>query len=182
MARLKTVIHVHTHYSYDSDRSPEDLVRAARRAGVDCVAVTDHNEIAGALAARALGGVQIIVGEEITSADGHIIGLFLHERVPPGLSAEATAQRIHDQGGLVLAPHPFTILCDRSLGPHALARLRPWLDAVEVCNAQDFLPWENARARRYAAEPVSPTGFQRRGCVRVASATPPPRSRCLRRC
>ena len=152
MARLKTVIHVHTHYSYDSDRSPEDLVHDARCAGVDCAAVTDHDEIAGALVARELGGVQIIVGEEITSADGHIIGLFLHERVPPGLSAEETAHRIRDQGGLVLAPHPFTILCDHSLGPRALARLRPWLDAVEVCNAQDFLPWENTRARRFAAE------------------------------
>ena len=152
MTRLKTVIHVHTHYSYDSNRSPEDLVREARRAGVDCVAVTDHNGIAGALAAQALGGVHIIVGEEITSTDGHIIGLFMHEHGPAGLSAEETAQRIRGQGGLVLAPHPFTILCQHSLGPEALARLRPWLDAVEVCNAQDFLLWENTRAQRFAEE------------------------------
>lgn len=148
--RLKTVIHAHTNYSYDANTSPEELVAAAREQGVDCIAVTDHDEIAGALAAREIGGVRIIVGEEISSADGHIIGLFLHEWVPPGLSAEETARRVHAQGGLVLAPHPFATLCDNSLHAAGLAKLRPYLDAVEVHNAQNPLPWQDARAAAYA--------------------------------
>ncbi|MBK9120023.1 MAG: PHP domain-containing protein [Phycisphaerales bacterium] len=150
MATLKTVIHAHTDYSFDSNTPPAALVAAARAQGVDCVAITDHDEIAGALAVRALGGVRVIVGEEVSSQDGHIIGLFLQERIPPGLSAEETCARIHDQGGLVLAPHPFSILCEGSLGP-AMERLLPWLHAVEVNNAQNLLPWEEQRARRFAA-------------------------------
>ncbi len=158
MARsLKVVIHAHTNYSYDANTSPEALVATARAQGVDCVAVTDHDEIDGALAARAVGGVRIIVGEEISSADGHIIGLFLEEWVPPGLTAEETARRIRAQGGLVLAPHPFATLCDSSLHAVGLARLRPFLDAVEIHNAQNPLPWQDARAAAYArAEGVVP--------------------------
>lgn len=148
--RLKTVIHAHTNYSYDANASPEELVATALAQGVDCVAVTDHDEIDGALAARAVGGVRIIVGEEISSADGHIIGLFLEEWVPPGLTAEETARRIRAQGGLVLAPHPFATLCDSSLHAIGLARLRRFLDAVEIHNAQNPLPWQDARAAEYA--------------------------------
>ncbi len=149
MGLLKTVIHVHTNYSFDANTSPTELIDTARQQGVDCVAITDHDEIDGALEAQRIGGVRVIVGEEITSADGHIIGLFLSERVPPGMSLERTAAAIRAQGGLVLAPHPFTVLCEGSLHA-AIQRLHPWLDAVEICNAQDFLPWENDRARHYA--------------------------------
>lgn len=147
---MKAVIHVHTDYSYDANATCADVVAAARRQGVGCVAVTDHDEIDGALAVRALGGVEVIVGEEVSTADGHLIGLFLRERIPPGLSAEETAARIRAQGGLVLAPHPRAWLCDHSLSADTLERLAPRLDAVEVCNAQNPLVWEDAWAQRFA--------------------------------
>ncbi|HPM23262.1 MAG TPA: PHP domain-containing protein [Phycisphaerae bacterium] len=153
MKKIKTVVHVHTNCSFDSNTSPEDLIATARAAGVGCIAVTDHDEIAGAVAARELGGgVRIIVGEEITTTEGHVIGLFLEERIPPGLTPEETAQRIRAQGGLVLAAHPFATLCQHSLNHAAMERLLPWLDAVEVCNAQNLLWWESGWARRYAAK------------------------------
>jgi predicted metal-dependent phosphoesterase TrpH len=151
---VKSVIHVHTNWSFDANASPEDVVATARRQGVGCVAITDHDQIGGALEAREIadrsGDVRIIVGEEVSSADGHIIGLFLHERIPEGMSAEDTARAIRAQGGVVLAAHPFASLCDNSLGREGLERLRPYLDAVEVWNAQNPLPWEDARAGRYA--------------------------------
>lgn len=147
---MKTVIHVHTTYSYDANAAPADVVQTARRQGVDCVAITDHDEIRGALEAQALGEVQVIVGEEISSRDGHLIGLFLQERIPPGLPAEQTAQLIREQGGLVLAPHPRALLCESSLDAATLERLVPWLDAVEVCNAQNPLWWEDRRAGCFA--------------------------------
>jgi hypothetical protein len=150
MQRLKTVIHIHTNYSFDSNTTPDELLETARQQGVDCLAITDHDEIDGALEAREIGGVRIIVGEEISSADGHVIGLFLTERIPPGLLVEETAERIKAQGGLVLAPHPFARLCRNSLHAEALQRLLPWLDAVEVFNAQNPLPWENLWAGRFA--------------------------------
>ena len=150
MKRLKTVIHIHTHYSFDSPTKPAELLATACKRGVDCLAITDHDEIDGALEAREIGGVRVIVGEEISSADGHVIGLFLSERIPPGLPVEETAERIRAQGGLVLAPHPFATLCRDSLHADALERLLPWLDAVEICNAQNPLPWENSMAERFA--------------------------------
>ncbi|MBK9128974.1 MAG: PHP domain-containing protein [Phycisphaerales bacterium] len=154
MDRLKTVIHVHTTWSHDSNARPADVVELALARGVQVVAITDHDEIGGAIEAQARrrAGVQVIVGEEISTTDGHIIGLFLTDRIPPGLSGEETCRRIRAQGGLVLAPHPYTILCSGSLGGAALRKLLPWLDAVEVCNAQDPLAWENRWAQHFRAE------------------------------
>lgn len=149
MGWLKTVIHVHTHYSPDSNLSPAELVAAAAREGIDCLAVTDHDEIRGAFEVQQVGGVRVIVGQEISTRDGHLIGLFLRERIPPGLSAERTCERIHAQGGLVLAPHPFSRLCSHSL-QGAAYRLAGWLDAVEVLNAQHPLVWDDAYAARFA--------------------------------
>ncbi len=149
MKRLKTVIHVHTDYSHDSNASARDIAEAARAAGVDCVAVTDHDEIRGALELRELGQVRVIIGEEVSTADGHLIGLFLKQWIRPGMSAERTAREIREQGGLVLAPHPFSSLCSDSLAA-AMDGLVPWLDAVEVCNAQNPLPWQDRRAAAFA--------------------------------
>jgi predicted metal-dependent phosphoesterase TrpH len=149
MKRVKVAIHLHTHYSHDSNVSPPALVAAARRAGVECIAITDHDEIEGALEARALGELRVIVGEEISSADGHLIGLFLERRVPPGLPGERTIDEIHAQGGLALAPHPFCTLCPNSL-QDAVRPLAPRLDAVEVYNSQNPLFWQDSRAAAFA--------------------------------
>ena len=147
--RIKVAIHIHTHYSYDSNMSPAILVDVARRRGLDCIAVTDHNLIDGALEAQALGKIRVIVGEEISSRDGHIIGLFLAAPIPPRLSGEETCIAIHEQGGLALAAHPYASLARSSLDD-ALERLAPHLDAIEVHNAQNPLPWEDWRAARFA--------------------------------
>ncbi len=148
----KCVIHAHTNYSFDSNVSPQDLIDAARREGVSCVAVTDHDEIAGAIEVReSADDLTVIVGEEVSTADGHLIGLFLNEWIPPGMSAIETAQAIRAQGGLVLAPHAFCTLADDCLG-EAMYGLLPWLDAVEICNAQSPAPWEDRRAATFAQQ------------------------------
>ena len=147
----RVAIHLHTDYSFDSNFSPEQVVAAARDEGLDTIAITDHNEIEGALRARARGGVRVIVGEEVSTLDGHLIGLFLRERIAPGLSAARTIEQIRDQGGLVFAPHPFATLCNASLGD-ALVALADRIDAIEVHNAQNPLFWEDRRAQRFAAE------------------------------
>lgn len=153
MRLWKTVLHTHTNYSHDSNRSPEELVETALAQGVDAVAVTDHDTIDGAWqaeeAARKLGGVRVIIGQEITTAGGHLIGLFLQDWLPPGRPAEETARAIRQQGGLVLIPHPFATLVDHALG-RAAYPLLPWIDAIEVCNSQNPLPWEDRRAAIFA--------------------------------
>ena len=125
--------------------TPHELVdHAARRARLDLIAVTDHDTIEGALRAREYAAKRarfhVIVGEEVSSRDGHIVALFLERRVRPGMSAAATVHAIHDQGGLAIAAHPFWRTQRRTRTPgqvHGVGWLAADLDfdAIEVENA-----------------------------------------------
>ncbi len=99
-------LHLHTCYSYDSATALKDVARSCGRAGLDCVAVTDHNTIAGALRLRDSGSIRVIVGEEISTTAGELLGLFLTSPIPRGLSPMETIQRVREQDGLVCIPHP----------------------------------------------------------------------------
>ena len=94
-------LHVHTRHSHDSAAPVSSVLERCRDGGLGMVAITDHDSIRGGLEAREKGGFPVIVGEEIKSAQGDIIGLFLEEEVPPNLTPLETAQRVKDQGGLV---------------------------------------------------------------------------------
>jgi len=145
---LHVDLHCHTAASRDARTTPRELVERAAEAGLDRVAVTDHGEIEGALRARSLDPGRIIVGEEIRcGCRTEIIGLFLDERIPPGLSLAETVERIRDQGGVVYLPHPYAYAWRPSRhARRGLARA----DAVEVVNARAFLPAWNRRAGRVA--------------------------------
>lgn len=149
--RLKTVFHVHTDYSDDSDNSIEHLLDAAARCGVDVLAVTDHDTLDGAwaLADVAPSGLTIIVGQEISTVDGHLIGLFLHEAIAPNLPVRAAAREVHRQGGLVVVPHPFNVMFGCGLC-EAVYEIVDLIDIVEVSNAQNLLPFPNSKARQFA--------------------------------
>lgn len=140
-------LHVHSAWS-DGAQHPDDIVRAA--AGrVDVVAVTDHDEIRGAQRARAFAlehpelGVDVVVGEEISTLNGHLIGLYLSERVPAGLSAADTIEIIHAQGGLAVAAHPFHPIRGAARGHYSIGRMVPdlALDAIEVVNNAGVFSW-----------------------------------------
>ncbi len=148
---LRIDLHTHTHYSPDGITSPQRLVQACERKGITCVAVTDHNTIRGALTVKEIASFRVIVGEEIRSAEGEIIGLFLTEEVPPGLSAQDTIERIRNQGGLVSLPHP-TDRFRGGVGAEGLAHLAPLVDIVEVMNARTTLGRDNDEAARLAGE------------------------------
>ncbi len=148
---LRIDLHTHTHYSPDGITSPQRLVQACERKGITCVAVTDHNTIRGALAVKEIAPFRVIVGAEIRSAEGEIIGLFLSEEVPPGLSAQDTIERIRTQGGLVSLPHP-TDRLRGGVGAEGMAHLAPLVDIVEVMNARTTLGRDNDEAARLAGE------------------------------
>lgn len=149
MGWLRTLIHLHTDYSFDSDLSLEGLCRFVRRERFDCVAVTDHDTIEGARRLAQAADFRVIVGEEISTRDGHLIGLFLRSTIRPGMSARVTADAIHDQGGLVLAPHPFVRLFGCSLNDAAW-RIADQIDAVEVCNGQNLRSRPDQQAEEFA--------------------------------
>lgn len=149
-------LHCHTARSFDSLSDPVRVAQVAAERGITHLAITDHDRIDGALVARdaAPAGLTVIVGEEVRSADGDVIALWIEEPVPSGLSAEETIARIHAQGGLAGIPHPF----DRFRGSAAkdgedrLERLAPLVDYVEAFNARVPYGSANERAALFARE------------------------------
>ncbi len=149
MGPLKTLIHVHTNYSPDAATSPETLARRAADAGIDCIAVTDHDTIEGARHLASITDLRVIIGAEVSTRDGDIIGLFLREPVPPRMSARETAVAIREQGGLVLVPHPFLRLLGCGLRD-AIWDILDLVDAVEVCNGQNIMRGPDIKAAAFA--------------------------------
>ena len=151
-ALLKADFHMHSHFSPDSELSPEQIVARCIEVGLDCVAVTDHNTIDGALAVRELASFFVIIGEEVKSSEGEITGLFLKETIPRGLSALDTVERIKEQGGLVSIPHPFDRFRRSVISRDALEKILPYTDIVEVFNSRNHVGSDNRRAQEYAHE------------------------------
>jgi predicted metal-dependent phosphoesterase TrpH len=142
---IRVDFHAHTHFSFDAWQSPAEAVERAVEAGLDRIAITDHDAIDGALDAHARYPEHVIVGEEISCAcRTHLIGLFLREHIPAGLEIEETADRIRAQGGVVYAPHPTAYPTGKA---RRLERLMAVADVVEVVNGRAFVPAWNRSAR-----------------------------------
>jgi predicted metal-dependent phosphoesterase TrpH len=131
--QVKADLHVHTIYSPDSLITPKDLVFYARKRGLTAVAITDHDTVEGVLKIAKETDFLIIPGIEVSSTNGHIIGLNLQDPIPKRLSPEETVDRIHEAGGIAVACHPFALF-KGSLGEHANGNF----DAVETINASAF--------------------------------------------
>jgi predicted metal-dependent phosphoesterase TrpH len=149
-------------WSGDCTTTPEEVIEAAEASGLDVLCITDHHAIAGAQRltdALAEVGVRVVVGEEVKSTSGELIGLFLSERIPFGLRPGETAAAIRAQGGIVYIPHPFDPM-RRALTPGALDALvaEGLVDALEAFNAKISLRHLNERAGQYAAAHGLPAG------------------------
>ena len=155
VSRGRADLHMHTTAS-DGWPSPQELVDHAGGIGLDLIAVTDHDTIEGALRAAEHASrrtkLEIVIGEEVSSRDGHIVALFIEKKIRPGMSAAATVHAIHDQGGLAVAVHPFwrTQRRTRSGRVHGVGWLAAELefDAVEIENATPGFYLFNQLARR----------------------------------
>jgi predicted metal-dependent phosphoesterase TrpH/glycosyltransferase involved in cell wall biosynthesis len=154
-------LHMHTDHSNDCVTPVDVLLATARERGLGAIAVTDHNEISGALDARdkaAEYGVKVIVGEEVKTADqGEVIGLFIEEKIPRGMSLEETIAEIRRQGGIVYVPHPFDRLHSVPDYEHLL-RVVDQVDAIEVFNPRIAIPAWNEEAVRFAGKYRIPGG------------------------
>lgn len=156
---IRVDMHTHTEFSPDSRTKLATYAAAAAESGLDVVCVTDHDTIEGALRLRELAtAVRVIVGEEISTEDGEIIGLFLGAAVPRALSAEETIARIHDQGGIAYVPHPFSRNRRNHIRLSALQRVAGSVDAMEVFNAREAFAGDNRRALAFAARHAIPGG------------------------
>jgi predicted metal-dependent phosphoesterase TrpH/glycosyltransferase involved in cell wall biosynthesis len=146
-------LHMHTDHSHDCATPVEVLLATAKERGLGAIAVTDHNEVSGALDAAAKAeqfGVKVIVAEEVkTASQGEVIGLFLTEKIPRGLTLEETVAEIKRQGGLVYVPHPFDRMHSVPDYEHLLTIL-PQIDAIEIYNPRVAIGSFNEEAERFA--------------------------------
>jgi len=151
--------HIHTRFSRDSILGEEKFIRAAIDRGLTHVAVTNHNNVEGAIAVRdavwTMGledRLHVILGEEVSTSDGEVVGLFLERTIPRGLSADETADAIHAQGGLVSIPHPFDPFRGSHIREVPLTRLAEAgkIDAMEIFNSRVTLQRHNLRAAEFA--------------------------------
>ena len=156
LGRCFVDLHVHTSASFDSIASPESVVKAAAGRGLTHLAITDHDRIDGALQAREIARkhapeLTIIVGQEIKTRDGDLIGVFLEETIPSDLPPADAIAAVRAQGGLVGIPHPFDRFRGSLLEDDVMASVAPLVDWVEVHNARIMVGNGNERAAKFAA-------------------------------
>jgi glycosyltransferase involved in cell wall biosynthesis len=146
-------LHMHTDHSPDCATSVDTLLDTAKRVGLGAIAITDHNEISGALEARKrANGIKVIVAEEVKTADqGEVIGLFIEEKIPRGMTLQETIAEIRRQGGLVYVPHPFDRMHAVPDYEHLLDVVEE-IDAIEVFNPRVAFSAFNEEAARFAAK------------------------------
>ena len=175
---IRTDFHTHTSDSKDSLTSPEQLVTAARRRGLDRIVVTDHNSITGALSAHALDPELVIVGEEIMTTQGEILAAFVTEEIPRGLSPQETIRRLRGQGAFIGVSHPFDRWRSGAWKPEDLLEIAPLVDAIEVFNARCLFREDNAKALEFSCQHSLPgtAGSDGHAALEVGAAclvTPP---------
>ncbi len=147
----RTDIHLHTCYSPDSLTPLAGLASRCTRLHMDCIAVTDHNTIQGALALRQIAPFSVIVGEEIRTTGGDIIGLFLTQAIPKNLTPLEAVHAVKAQGSLVSVPHPFDRMRSSVITPAALEEVLPYADMLETFNARNTNPRHDDMASQLAA-------------------------------
>ena len=155
---LKADLHIHTKYSLDCNTPLEQIISRCEEVGINCIAISDHGTIEGALKMVDLAPFPVIVAEEILTTHGEIMGMFLEEGIPNGISVEETISRIRAQGGLVNIPHPFSTLRASALSSEILEELVEQIDLVEVFNARSILRRSSARAQIFARKYDIPAG------------------------
>lgn len=128
----------------------EKIVSRCQEVGINCIAICDHGTAEGALKMREISPFPVIVAEEILTPHGEIMGMFLEETIPSGLSVEQTISRIRAQGGLVCIPHPFDIFRGSALRSNILEEIAEQIDILEVLNSRYILGRSSTKALAFA--------------------------------
>ncbi len=147
---LKADFHVHTCYSMDTETSLEEIIARCEETGINCLTISDHGNIEGALKMQSLAPFKVIVAEEILTHEGEIIGMFLKEEIPSGISIEEAISQVKAQGGLVCLPHPFDPLRGLKLSRNKLEEIIGQIDIIEVFNARSPFPGPETKAMALA--------------------------------
>ncbi|MDP6576831.1 MAG: PHP domain-containing protein [Dehalococcoidales bacterium] len=134
---LKADFHIHTEYSMDCNTPLEKIIERCLEVGINCIAVSDHGTIEGAMEMQRLSPFSVIVAEEVLTPHGEVMGMFLNESIPGGLSAEETVAQIKSQDGLVCIPHPFDALRPSALNAKIVEEIAGQIDIMEGFNSRN---------------------------------------------
>jgi len=149
---IRVELHAHTRVSEDCLVRPARLIEHCEKIDLDWIAITDHNEISGALEAKNLAPERVIVGEEIETTQGELIGYFMREWVPPGLQPMAAITRLRNQGAVISVAHPFDTVRSKHWLEEDLLAIAPEVDAIEVFNARCLNNKPNQAAEVFAKQ------------------------------
>jgi predicted metal-dependent phosphoesterase TrpH len=147
---LKADLHIHTEYSMDCSTPLDKIIKRCRELGINCIAIADHGTAEGALKMQKLAPFRVIVAEEMLTTQGEIMGMFLKETIPSGLTPHETIKRIRSQGGLVNIPHPYDKVRGSALRDWVIDEIADEIDLIEVLNARSASPEKIERARAFA--------------------------------
>lgn len=148
--RWQVELHSHTCWSKDCVVSFDAIIRRCEKLGIDRIAITDHNTADGALAMQKLAPDLVVVGEEIMTTEGELLGYFMKESIPARLTPEETIRRLRDQGAVISVSHPFDRLRKGAWQQADLERIMHLVDAIEVFNARCMFQEDNAKALAFA--------------------------------
>ena len=149
---IKADLHIHSSHSPDSGMSPDAIIRTCLRRGIGCIAITDHNTIGGVRELQSLAPFPVIAGEEIRTTHGEVMGLFLQEEIPRGLSPGRAVEEIRAQGGVVCVPHPFDRLRKSALDTAALLEIVEMVDIIETHNSRITFIQDQSTAELFAQQ------------------------------
>ena len=150
--KVRVELHVHTRYSMDSQLDIIRLLDHCRKIGIDRIAITDHNAIEGAVKASEIAPEMVIVGEEIKTTQGELLGYFMKEKIPAGLEPWEVIRRLKAQDALISVSHPLDTSRSQHWGLDELMKIAPFIDAIETYNSRCLNEEPNRQAAMFAED------------------------------
>jgi predicted metal-dependent phosphoesterase TrpH len=155
---LKADLHIHSRYSMDCSTQLEKIIKRCQKLKIDCIAIADHGTAEGGLEMQKIAPFKVIVAEEILTTQGEIMGMFLKETIPSGITPQEAIKRIREQGALVNIPHPFETIRGSALKDNTIDEIAEDIDLMEVLNSRSPFPANTNKAKAFAQQHNIPGG------------------------
>ncbi len=155
---LKADLHIHTKYSMDCTTPLEKIIKRCQELKITCIAIADHGTAEGGLEMQKIAPFKVIVAEEILTTQGEIMGMFLKETIPSGITPQEAVKRIREQGAVVNIPHPFETIRGSALKDNTIDEIAADIDLMEVLNSRSPFPANTNKARAFAEKHNIPGG------------------------
>ncbi len=155
---LKADLHIHTRYSMDCQTPLDKIIERCKQLGINCIAIADHGTAEGGLEMQKIAPFKVIVAEEILTTHGEIMGMFLKETIPSGITPQEAVKRIREQEGLVNIPHPFETIRGSALKDKIIDEIAADIDLMEVLNSRSPFPANTNKAKAFAESHHIPGG------------------------